>query len=160
MFLKRAALCLYKILPDILQRRIVRILYPGYVIAAKAFITNADGKFLVVENTYRPNWDIPSGHCDPGESPDQTAVRELWEETGIKVERMQQTSVIFYPALRTLQVLFVHALDNSPEPVADGVEISDVRWVERGEVTLNPYAEEALEVILNHKASYWVSVKT
>lgn len=160
MFLKRAALQLYKILPNKLQRQVARILYPGYVAAAKVYITNRQGNFLVVKTTYRPDWDIPSGHCDPGESPDQTAVRELWEETGIKVERMQQTSVIFYPALRTLQVLFVHALDNSPEPVADGVEISDVRWVERGEVTLNPYAEEALEVILNHKASYWVSVKT
>ena len=160
MFLKRAALQLYKILPNKLQRQVARILYPGYVAAAKVYITNRQGNFLVVKTTYRPDWDIPSGHCDPGESPDQTAVRELWEETGIKVERMQQTSVIFYPALRTLQVLFVHALDNSPEPVADGVEISDVRWVERGEVKLNPYATEALEILLDHKASYWVSAKT
>ena len=160
MFLKRAALQLYKILPNKLQRQVARILYPGYVAAAKVYITNRQGNFLVVKTTYRPDWDIPSGHCDPGESPDQTAVRELWEETGIKVERMQQTSVIFYPALRTLQVLFVHALDHTPEPVADGVEISDVRWVERNEVKLNPYATEALEILLDHKASYWVSAKT
>ena len=67
MFLKRAALQLYKILPNKLQRQVARILYPGYVAAAKVYITNRQGNFLVVKTTYRPDWDIPSGHCDPGD---------------------------------------------------------------------------------------------
>ena len=157
MFLKKIALQVYKRLPIPIQRKIVRILYPGYVVAAKVFITDANGKFLVVKTTYNPDWDIPSGHCDPGESPNLAACRELWEETGLKVDAVQQFGVIFYTKLRTLQVLFVHALDTTIELQPDNLEISDVRWVERGEITLNPYAAEAVEVILDHKASYWVS---
>jgi mutator protein MutT len=31
-----------------------------------------------------PNvWDLPGGHCEPGESPDQTLERELQEEIGV-----------------------------------------------------------------------------
>lgn len=121
------------------------------------FITNADDKFLVVKTTYNTDWDIPSGHCDARESPDLAASRELWEETGIKVDGMQQFSVLFYPQLRTLQVLFVHKLEETIEPDIDNVEISDARWVARDEVQLNPYALEAVAVILDHKARYWVS---
>jgi len=160
MYLKKIALVVYRSLPIQVQRKIVRISYPGYVVAAKVFITDANGKFLVVKTTYHPDWDIPSGHSDPGESPNLAAVRELREETGIDVNAMQQFGVIFYPNLRTLQVLFVHQLSTTIEPQPDNVEIADARWIERGDVTLNPYAAEAVEVILDHKASYWVSDMT
>lgn len=32
------------------------------------------------------HWAFPKGHPEPGESPQQTAERELFEETGLKVE--------------------------------------------------------------------------
>lgn len=160
MSLKTLALIIYKRLPVFAQRMIVRLLYPGYIVAAKVFITNPDGKFLAVKTTYAKDWDIPSGHCDPGESPDLAASRELREETGITAENMQQVGVIFNPALKSVQVLFVHQLDHTPETIADDVEISDIRWVDRDDVQLNPYAREAVAVILDHKASYWVSTRT
>ena len=159
MSLKSLALKIYKALPVFVQRKVVRVLYPGYVVAAKVFITNPEGKFLAVKTTYAKDWDIPSGHCDPGESPDDAASRELWEETGVKVDNMQQFGVIFNPVLKSVQVLFTHQLKNTPELSIDNLEISDASWVERDEVQLNPYAIEAVEAILDHKASYWVSFR-
>jgi|SRR5687768_13215785 len=34
--------------------------------------------------TFYPDvWDMPGGHCEPGETPEQTLVRELSEEIGV-----------------------------------------------------------------------------
>ena len=30
-------------------------------------------------------WALPKGNLDPGERPPETAVREVWEETGVRV---------------------------------------------------------------------------
>ena len=29
-------------------------------------------------------WALPKGNIDPGEKPDETALREVWEETGVR----------------------------------------------------------------------------
>ncbi len=155
--LKTVALAVYRCLPVFLKRLIVRTLFPTHILAAKVFLTNAEGKFLVVNTTYSNGWDLPSGHVDRNETPDNAAARELFEETGIVFDQLQQQSVVFQPLMRTVQVLFTGTLDHNPVLKADNVEISEVRWVNRGDVDCNPYALEAIEVLLDHKAGYWVS---
>ncbi|MEH6990904.1 NUDIX hydrolase [Cytobacillus firmus] len=40
------------------------------------------GKWLYVKHKDRDSWEIPGGHREPGELIDETAKRELFEETG------------------------------------------------------------------------------
>lgn len=42
------------------------------------------GKWLYVKHKDRSSWEIPGGHREPGELIDETAKRELFEETGCK----------------------------------------------------------------------------
>lgn len=39
-------------------------------------------QWLFVRHARRYSWEMPAGHMEPGESADQAAVRELYEETG------------------------------------------------------------------------------
>jgi 8-oxo-dGTP pyrophosphatase MutT (NUDIX family) len=49
-----------------------------------AFVrVRADGKLLVIRNSYKPGLGLPGGGIAAGESPVDAAVRELYEETGI-----------------------------------------------------------------------------
>ncbi len=41
-----------------------------------------EGKWVFVRHRDRETWEIPGGHIEPGETPDQAADRELVEETG------------------------------------------------------------------------------
>src|ERR687889_570755 len=52
--------------------------------SAGAFVTR-DGHLLLIERSDNGNWSMPGGAQDPGESLTATAVRETFEETGVKV---------------------------------------------------------------------------
>jgi ADP-ribose pyrophosphatase len=49
---------------------------------------------LLLVRQFRPavaamTWEIPAGHIDPGETPEQAARKELLEETGYQAERFE-----------------------------------------------------------------------
>lgn len=49
--------------------------------AAGGYVLNPENQLLVFYR--RGSWDMPKGKIDPGESPEQAAVREVQEETGL-----------------------------------------------------------------------------
>ena len=53
-----------------------------HITAAGGAVFNAEGKVLLIHR--RGSWDLPKGKMDPGETPEQTAVREVQEETGLQ----------------------------------------------------------------------------
>ena len=59
---------------------------------AAAVILNAQGEVLLVRHTYgKCNWEIPGGGAEAGESPVDTAIREVREETGLCVTARHMT---------------------------------------------------------------------
>ncbi len=49
-------------------------------------LETAQGEILVVKSGYKPYWTLPGGVVDPGESPQECAMRETFEEVGIVVD--------------------------------------------------------------------------
>ena len=50
--------------------------------AAGVLFRDQAGRVLLVEPSYKPNWEIPGGAVEADESPWATAIRELTEELG------------------------------------------------------------------------------
>ena len=50
--------------------------------AGGGLVTNNKGEFLLIRRSGL--WDLPKGHQEPGEPIEETAVREVEEETGLK----------------------------------------------------------------------------
>lgn len=42
-------------------------------------------RYLLIKNKRSAHWSFPKGHVEPGESDEQTAIREVKEETGIDI---------------------------------------------------------------------------
>jgi 8-oxo-dGTP pyrophosphatase MutT (NUDIX family) len=59
-------------------------------------------QFLLMKHASR--WDLPKGHMDPGETPLQTALRELEEETGIPEQEIWTDPDFIYEQEYTVQV--------------------------------------------------------
>ncbi|MFA6105220.1 MAG: NUDIX hydrolase [Patescibacteria group bacterium] len=110
------------------------IYYPHVASAVGAIIVN-DGNVLMVKrgrDPYKDTWVFPSGFVDYGEHPEETLIREVKEETGLKVVEYQyflllQTSddprspghfSIFYKVNN-----YVGSLINN-----DSEENKDIRW--------------------------------
>lgn len=54
---------------------------------ASAYIINPmNKKILLVKHKDYDRWTQPGGHIEQGEIPEETAVREAYEETGIKIK--------------------------------------------------------------------------
>ena len=88
-------------------------------------------KFLLVFETYSQCWSLPKGHIEAGETDVQTALRELFEETGLTA-KLDTTRVasIAYPisSFARKQVdFFLGEVDGTPH-VREG-EIEKYKWV-------------------------------
>src|SRR5687768_9222163 len=84
----RFLLVVWRYLPLWARRLAIRILYPRFPIGAVAFVRDADGRVLLVRQTYHRaglRWASPGGWVDRHESPREAAVRETYEETGLRV---------------------------------------------------------------------------
>ena len=47
-------------------------------------IAQHHGQWVMVRHRDRSTWELPAGHIEKGESPDEAARRELFEETGAR----------------------------------------------------------------------------
>jgi 8-oxo-dGTP pyrophosphatase MutT (NUDIX family) len=61
--------------------------------AVAAIIRDADGKILV-QQQHDDSWSLPAGAIEPGESPAQAVVREVFEETGFAVRPESIVAVV------------------------------------------------------------------
>jgi mutator protein MutT len=54
-----------------------------------AVIHDKTGKILLQQRTGDNSWSLPAGAIEPGETPAQALIREVWEETGLKVKPLK-----------------------------------------------------------------------
>jgi 8-oxo-dGTP pyrophosphatase MutT (NUDIX family) len=58
-------------------------------IAGRAAIFNDSGQMLLMKRTDDGTWGFTGGYAEPNETPDETAVREAREETGLSVHPVE-----------------------------------------------------------------------
>ena len=103
---------------------------------AACVLFDAEGRVLLVRHTYgRLNWELPGGGSEPGESPDETAIRELREETKLDAELVRLTGTYFEPGPQPdhdhgpiIHFVFEARPNGDRAPVACPPEIGDVGW--------------------------------
>jgi 8-oxo-dGTP pyrophosphatase MutT (NUDIX family) len=53
-------------------------------VGARAVVVDADGRLLLIHRSDNGHWAMPAGAMELGESIADCAVREVWEETGLR----------------------------------------------------------------------------
>ncbi len=113
-------------------------------------------KVLMILDAYG-HWTLPKGLIEPGETPEQAAIREIAEETGVQGEvaaplgevsyfyRDRQRGVI----AKTVHFFLVQAKTTALTPQV--TEITEARWVSLDEAVAQCGYENTLEVLKRAK---------
>lgn len=82
---------------------------PKKRMAAGALFLDERGHLLLVNPTYKPQWEIPGGIVEANESPRQACQREIQEELGLPRNFERLLSVSYIPAVgeRSDGVMFI-----------------------------------------------------
>ncbi|MPZ87040.1 MAG: NUDIX domain-containing protein [Nitriliruptorales bacterium] len=126
-------------------------------VAADVVFRDADSRILLVDPSYKPDWDVPGGMAEANESPRDAALREIREELGFQAQLGRilcvdwvsphgpwDDSLVFVfdgGALTTEQAASLRPVD---------AELRSLRFVasEEAAVMLRPYAWRRIQAAL------------
>ncbi|WP_112467511.1 NUDIX hydrolase [Streptomyces triticisoli] len=109
----------------------------GETVASGVLLFDEQDRVLLVDPTYKPGWEFPGGVVEPGEAPARAGMREVAEETGIRLDDVPRLLVVDWeppapPGFGGLRFLFDGGrLDSATAErlLLPGPELRDCRFV-------------------------------
>lgn len=96
--------------------------------ASLGIILDPDKKqVLLIKRQDAPVWVIPGGGIEPGERPEEAVLREVWEETGLRVTIDCKTGE-YTPINRLASQTHVYACCIQDGMLRTGCETQDIRY--------------------------------
>ncbi len=116
----------WRLMPESLRYRAVRITQQKFTASAAAVIINENNEVLILDHVLRPysGWGLPGGFIEPGEQPHEAIVREVMEETGIELRE----PILFRVRVNNRHIEMMFKARASGTPEAKSAEIIEARW--------------------------------
>lgn len=99
------------------------------------FKTESGSKEYLILKNHGGFWSFPKGHPEKHETPEATAIRELYEETGLTIDISSLRSSVHYEykqpiegTMQTKRIVLSPALVSSKGIVIQPEEIADYKW--------------------------------
>ncbi len=108
-----------------------------------------NGKFLMLHRQDHKRegnlWGVPAGKIDPGETKEEAIVREVFEESGVRLEvppGFVATTYVRFTEMDIVYHIFRHVLSEEPDVVLSPTEHKAFRWVTPEECLRLPCVED------------------
>ncbi|MCM3626762.1 NUDIX hydrolase [Paenibacillus glycanilyticus] len=98
-------------------------------VGAAAVIMDSEGRILLVKHNYgKYNWEVPGGLSELNESAEETAKREVFEETGLEVTVGRLTGVYYEPTHDMHHFAFICKVADNQQPQPDAAEVTECKY--------------------------------
>ena len=88
-----------------------------------------DGMVLVVHRPRYDDWSLPKGKLDPGESWEDCALREVWEETGLRCSLGRELpSTEYHDRHGRFKQVRYWQMEREDGEFAPNDEVDELRW--------------------------------
>ncbi|MBQ5313286.1 MAG: NUDIX domain-containing protein [Oscillospiraceae bacterium] len=93
-------------------------------------------QLLLIKHSNSGHWSFPKGHVEAGETEVETAIREVFEETGVKADiDIRFREVVTYSPKKDVikDVIYFFATTECDKTQKQESEVSEVMWVDIGD---------------------------
>jgi 8-oxo-dGTP diphosphatase len=100
--------------------------------AAGGLVVRRDGRIAVIHRSRYDDWSLPKGKLDPGESFEDGALREVYEETGVRgriVDELAPTRYVDRKGRDKVVRWYRMDVDSDPVEFAANDEVDELRWL-------------------------------
>lgn len=127
------------------------------IIEVAACYLEIDGKLLLVQRSAHKSepgtWSVPAGKIEANESPEQGALRELFEETGIALNSMEHFGTLYIrkPDIDYVYHQYKKQLDEAPQVFLSD-EHQAYQWAIIETIPSLPLMEGAKEALIHYQS--------
>jgi 8-oxo-dGTP diphosphatase len=98
--------------------------------AAGGVVVDEHGRVAVVHRPKYDDWTLPKGKLDPGETFEEAALREVWEETGLRCTLVRELPSTEYTVRDRPKVVRYWQMSVVEDPgFAPNSEVDELRWL-------------------------------
>jgi 8-oxo-dGTP diphosphatase len=97
--------------------------------AAGGVVQDADGRIVVVHRPRYDDWSLPKGKLDPGETFEEAALREVWEETGLRARLVRSLPSVHYEVRGRSKEVRYWLMAAEPGAFTPNDEVDQLRWL-------------------------------
>ena len=117
---------IWRLIPFRMRLLIVRSTQNKFTVSVVALIINSEKRVLLLDHYIRPgsSWGLPGGFVEPGELPAEAIRREISEETGLELGKVELIEV--RTIRKHVEILFLAKADGPAE--IRSREIRDLGW--------------------------------
>ncbi|MFD9422627.1 MULTISPECIES: NUDIX hydrolase [unclassified Streptomyces] len=123
---------------------------PLHSVSVAGVVVREDGRVLTIKRADNGTWEPPGGVLELAENPEDGVRREVYEETGIKVQVDRLTGVYKNTSRGIIALVFRCHAEGGNEQLSD--ESTAVEWLTPDEVTsrmAEVYAVRVTDALLN-----------
>ncbi|MFE5713257.1 NUDIX hydrolase [Streptomyces sp. NPDC056501] len=106
---------------------------PLHSVSVAGAVVREDGRLLAIRRADNGTWELPGGVLELAEAPEEGVAREVWEETGIRVEVEELTGVYKNTTRGIVALVFLCKPSGGEERTS--TESTAVEWLTPEEIT-------------------------